>query len=132
MSCESEISLLSKLQSQLISFLDELIETFPKEPDFVIFRIFVKDKLPIIDIMTYIIKNLCPLHEMVKNRNEQFFLNYNVLFEKFGEGESTRVNKFKQLWLSNQLEDDEKEAVWQWFNSFIILGNSYMELKKKV
>ena len=53
-----EIELLIKLKKQLIAFLDELVEAFPQEADFIIFRIFVADKLPITDIMDYIVKKL--------------------------------------------------------------------------
>ena len=81
----SEIECLTLLKTQMVDFLDELIESFPTEPDFVIFRIFVKDRLPIQDIMEYIVKNLCPLQDMVKNRDEKFFINNNLLFEKFDD-----------------------------------------------
>lgn len=127
----SEIEILSQLKTQLVNFLDELIESFPNEPDFVIFRIFVNDRLPIIDIMNYITINLCPLHDMVKSRNENFFLNYNILFEKFNESESTKINRFKSIWISGNLDKDEKEAIWKWFQTFIHIGNKYIECKKK-
>jgi hypothetical protein len=126
----SEIELLTQLKTQLVNFLDELIETFPKEPDFVIFRIFVNDRLPIADIMKYITNNLCPLQDMIKNRDEKFFLNHNILFEKFDEQERSKANHFKDLWLSGTLDNDDKETLWKWFSSFIYLGNKYKELKK--
>lgn len=115
----------------MVNFLDELIESFPSEPDFVIFRIFVNDRIPIADIMKYITKNLCPLHDMVKTRDESFFLNHNVLFEKFSENENDKVNHFKRMWTSKNLDDEDKEVIWRWFNSFIYLGNKYLECKKR-
>jgi hypothetical protein len=127
----SEIEILSQLKTQLVNFLDELIESFPNEPDFVIFRIFVSDRLPILDIMNYITINLCPLQEMVKSRNENFFLNHNILFEKFDETQSSKINRFKSIWISGNLDKDEKETIWQWFQTFIHIGNKYLEYKKK-
>lgn len=126
----SDLDLLIQLKTQLVSFLDELIDSFPNEPDFVIFRIFVNDKLPIQSIMQYIIENLCPLQDLVKNKDENFFLNHNVLFEKFSEKESSKVNHFKKLWTSGALDKEDKEVMWKWFKSFIFLGNKYSELKK--
>jgi hypothetical protein len=70
----SKLDLLKQLNNHLVSFLDELIETFPQEPDFIIFRILVKDKLDTEDIMNYIVNRLCPLQDMVKNKNESFSL----------------------------------------------------------
>jgi len=126
----SEIELLTHLKTQLVNFLDELIESFPKEPDFVIFRIFVNDRLPITDIMKYITINLCPLQDMIKNKDEKFFLNHNILFEKFDDQERNKVNHFKDLWLSGNLDNEDKETMWKWFSSFIYIGNKYKELKK--
>lgn len=126
----SEIELLSQLKTQLVNFLDELIEIFTKEPDFVIFRIFVNDRLPITDIMKYITTNLCPLQDMIKNKDEKFFLNHNILFEKFDDQQRNKVNHFKDLWLSGNLDNDDKETIWKWFSSFVYIGNKYKELKK--
>jgi len=127
----SEIEILIQLKTQLVNFLDELIESFPNEPDFVIFRIFVNDRIPIADIMKYITLNLCPLQEMVKARDEQFFLNNNVLFEKFSQDESNKINHFKRMWTSKDLDKEDKDVIWKWFQSFIYLGNKYVECKKK-
>ena len=96
----TEIELLIQLKTQLVNFFDELIETFPDESDFVIFRILIKDKVPILDIMNYIVKDLCPLYDMVKNKNESFFLDNNILFSKFDEKKTEKINRLKKLWLS--------------------------------
>jgi hypothetical protein len=127
----SELDLLIQLKTQLVGFLDELIESFPEEQDFVIFRIFVKDRLPIVDVMNYIVNNLCPLHNMVKSKDENFFLNHNILFEKFDNNSSSKVNHFKKLWTSTSLDKKDKETIWKWFQTFIYLGNKYAECKKK-
>lgn len=124
----SEIELLTQLKSQLVNFLDELIESFPSEADFIIFRIFVKDQLPILDIMNYIRFNLCPFQDMIKNRDDSFFLNHNVLFEKFDEHKSNKVNHFKKLWTSGDIDKQDKEVIWRWFASFVYLGNKYSDL----
>lgn len=126
----SEIELLAKLKKHLVSFLDELIELFPQEKDFVIFRIFVNDQVPITDIMNYITIKLCPLQDMVKSRDENFILNHNILFEKFDQKKSEKVNYFKNLWLSGVLTPHDKEIMWKWLLSFINIGNKYLDIKK--
>ena len=125
----SEVQILSDLKNELVKFLDELIELFPSEPDFVIFRILVKDKIPTVGIMNYIVNKLCPLHDMIKNRNEKFFLDQNILFESFSDGEKERVNYFKNIWTSG-LDEENKEIIWTWFASFVYMANKYRELKK--
>ena len=125
----TEIELLIQLKTQLVNFFDELIETFPDESDFVIFRILIKDKVPILDIMNYIVKDLCPLYDMVKNKNESFFLDNNILFSKFDEKKTEKINRLKKLWLSGTLDKENKEVMWSWFNSIIYLGTKFHELK---
>jgi hypothetical protein len=126
----SETDILLQLKGQLVAFLDELIESFPAEPDFVIFRIFINDQVPIIDIMEYIVTELCPHQEMVKNRNDAFFLNNNLFFEKLDEKKTSKVNHFKKLWQSSSLDKEDRETIWRWFASFIYLGNKYKEIHK--
>ena len=127
----TEIELLTQLKTQLVNFMDELIETFPREPDFVIYRIFINDQIPILDIMIYIIAEICPLHDMVKNKDENFFLERNVLFAKFNDKSNNKVNRFKKLWTSGTLDSEDKEVLWSWFNSIIYLGNKFTEMKRK-
>ena len=127
----SDIEILIQLKNQLVNFLDELAETYPDEPDFVIFRHFVSDKIPIVDIMEYIVTHLCPLQDMVKNRNEEFFLNRNILFENLHQDSTNKINYFKRLWTSEVLDKENKETIWKWFNAFIYLGNKYTEAMKR-
>lgn len=127
----SEISYLVKLKEQLVAFLDELIEAYPKETDFVIFRIFVKDQIPIVTIMGYVIKNLCPLEKRVKAREEDLLLNHNLLFEEFDTKKLNKVNYFRRLWQSKDTDRDDKETIWRWFESFIEIGLAYKALKEK-
>lgn len=125
----TELELLIQLKNQLISFIDELIESFPAETDFVVFRIFIKDRIPITDIMKYICTNLCPLKKQVEEKDEKFFKDHDLLFDKFEEGRVKKVNHFKNLWLSN-VSDEDRITLWNWFYSFICIGNKYMELNK--
>lgn len=128
----NEIDILTQLKTNLVNFLDELIETVPNEPDFVIFRIFINDQIPITDIMQYIVDKLCPLQELVKNKDEHFFLNHNVLFERLGQKGTSRVNHFKKLWMSGTLDKDDKDTIWKWFNSFLYLANKYKEIRSPI
>lgn len=123
----TEIDILIKLKTQLITFFDELVETFPTEPEFLIFRVFIDNRIPIVDVMNYIIVKLVPLRDMVKRKDSAFFLGHNILFDQL---DSTKVNHFKRIWLSKNIDDDDKDVIWAWFNSFIDLGVQFQALKK--
>ena len=122
----TEIKILKEFKNSLITFVDELITQFPEEGDLVIIRIFLKDQVPIEDIMNHIIHMILPLKQLVVNKDETFFLENNVLFSALNSG---KVNHFKKLWRSGRLDNDDKDVVWKWMTSFIFLAEKYQKIK---
>lgn len=128
----SEIQVLSEFKNGLISFFDELIDQFPYEGDLIMIRIFLKDQIPIEDVMNIfnnaINKENGKLKEMIKKRNENFFLENNI-FDAFSKN---KVMHFKKLWRSGSLDDDDKKVIWKWIDSFVYLGDKYIKIKTSV
>lgn len=118
----SQLDLLLQLKEQLIIFFDELIDLLPEEPDLVIVRIFLKDKIPITEIMDYIREELIPLKHMIIEKNDAFFMNNNILFSKLDD---KKVNHFRRLWSSGSLDKQNKQTIWKWFHSFVYLAEKY-------
>ena len=128
----SEIEILKQFKNSLISFLDELIVQFPEEGDIVIFRIFVKDRIIISNIVNYFVQKILPLKKMVDERNEDFFLNHCSIFEDINnDTQNHKVNKFKKLWRSNCLVEDVRIVIWKWFDSFMFLSEKYQKILLK-
>lgn len=127
----AETQILIQFKNSLISFVDELIEQFPQEPDLIILRIFLKDQIPIEDVMTKFIyninKNDQELKKYIVERNEIFFLESDV-FDSIAKSKS--IN-FKKLWRSGNLDKEEKETVWKWIDSFVKLSDLYNKAKNK-
>lgn len=123
----SRIQILTDFKTNLVSFLDELIEQFPEEGDLVIARIFLNDQVPIADVMNTFITNLLPLKDMVKQRNDDFFLNNNVLFDRL---DKNKVNHFKRLWRSERLDAEDRQVIWKWYDLFISLSEKYQKSKE--
>lgn len=121
----NDTRVLSEFKSSLITFFDELISQFPLEGDLVIARIFLNDQVPIKDVIDEFILKMSMndnlLKRMVKERNESFFLEHNV-FDSLGKD---KVNHFKKLWRSENLDNEDKEVIWKWIDSFIYLGDKY-------
>ena len=124
MSEQQQIRILSIFKDQFITFLDELIAQFPKEPDLVIVRIFMKDQVPIEDVMCHVIKEILPFENKIEEKDEGFFLENKRLFNEIS---SESVIHFKRLWTSNSLDNDDRDAIWDWFKSFCILAKRYQE-----
>ena len=122
-----DIEILKEFKKSLISFIDELIATFPEESDFVVVRIFFNDQFPIKDVVNIFNQKINQsdqlLKKMIKDRNEAFFLEHNI-FDVLGK---SKVNHFKRLWCSEQLDDQDKEIIWKWIESFVYLGDKYMK-----
>ena len=127
----SQIVLLEKLKKSLLMFIDELISILPNESDLLIVRFFLKDNIPISDVMDYTIKKILPLEEFVLTKNDKFFLENNVMFEELREDyknldvtQKEKINYFKNIWL-NDLDEDNKNVIWDWFKLFLNIAKTY-------
>jgi len=123
----STINVLRDFIDNMVEFFDELIKQFPDEGDFVFIRIFIKDRVPAKSIMNHFICEILPLKEHVKQKNDKFFLNHNILFSQLDN--VNKINHFKQLWQSNRLDNDDRDVIWRWFSLFIRLAEKYQEVK---
>ena len=127
----SETLILGEFKNNLITFFDELIDQFPSEADLVIIRIFLKDQIPIDEVINIFINTInkdgCKFRKMIKDRNELFFLESNI----FDSISKTKVVHFKKLWRSDSLDDDDKKIIWKWIDSFVYLGEKYIKCSKK-
>ena len=103
-----KIRILNEFRTQLIHFLDEIIEQFPLETDFVLIRLFLKD-LPATDIIGRFIRDLLPLKNEVDKRNESFFLENTILYTG-GQVQTSNMNHIKSLWTSNKLDANDKKS----------------------
>ena len=118
----------NQFKTTLISFLDELITQFPQEGDLLIFRIFLKDRIPITNILNFFVYKILPLKQMIVDRNEDFFMNHCNLFDAINNTKKKdKVNHFKKLWRSGCLDDGDKKVVWEWFDSFVFLSEKYQK-----
>jgi hypothetical protein len=121
---ELRIKYVRDFRDQLVIFLDELIDQFPLEGDFVIIRIFIKDQLPIFDVIGRFIRDLLPLKEQVTKRDASFFIKNSLLYT--GASLATeKVNHFKDLWLSDKLDDNDRDIIWKWMDLFISIADKY-------
>lgn len=123
---EIKLNLIREFRMQLVSFLDELIEQFPEEGDFVIIRIFVKDQMPMGDVLGRYIRDLLPFANQIRERNEDFFLNNDILYTGTSLA-SSKANHFKELWLSNKLDKNDREIIWKWMDLFNAIASKYLK-----
>lgn len=125
----SETQILTVFKSSLLAFFQELIDQFPAEGDLLVIHIFLDNQIPIKEVMDIFTHKLNRdgqlLKTMVKERNEDFFLEHN-LFDALGKN---KVSHFKKLWTSGMLDKENKQVVWSWIDSFIDLSDRYSKVK---
>jgi hypothetical protein len=119
---------LYNFKTRMLQFIDELIEQFPSEPSFIIIRIFVSDKIPVKDVLGRFMKECLPYRDLIKSRNEDFFLYSDFMFEKYASQVGTdEIKHFRKMWESDIMDEDDKNAVWLWLNMFIRLATKYYD-----
>jgi hypothetical protein len=124
----SEIEILSKFKRSSIDFLDELISVFPSEPDLIILRVVLKDQIPIADFMNHFIYKVLPLDDLVQSKDDRFFTENDVLF---GGLDGEKQNMFKRLWLSQDLDQEDRDVIWKWFETFNYIAKKCVKIRAK-
>ena len=117
-------------KKQLLNFVDELIEQFPEEGDLVVMRVYIANQMEIIpfvnDTIYMLSKDEGKVRKMVKNRNENFFLNHNLM-ESLNQ-----KNHLRKIWKSGILDSEDKEILWKWFDSFVYLSDQVIKTRKSI
>jgi hypothetical protein len=123
----SELKLLQTFKNQIIKFLDELIEQFPTDAEFVLIRVFVKDQIPLGDVLGRFIKECLPHHQQIKNKNESFFLESDIIVSALGGSKMGMdvMEKLKSLWRSERLDNDDRDMIWKWMGLFFQIAETY-------
>lgn len=122
----TKLEILKTFKRLLVEFFDDLRTILPHEQDLLMLRIFFNDQAPTLDVMVFFIRKLLPHREMIRLRNDKFFLHNDALFQHLHQkGKSGSIEHFKDLWQSNTLDDQDKQAVWAWYDKFVQLADLY-------
>jgi len=115
----SKVVYMSALFNQLTSFVKELIEMYPDDPDFSIFlnAVMVMKSNPVLIAKT-INDNIGPFEKKILEKDESFFMSYS--FEGWGD-----MDVFSKL--KNYITDmppQSKEAVWKYIENIMKLAQA--------
>lgn len=121
---QQKLNIMHEFRRQLINLLDELIEQFPEETDLVFIRIFMRDQIPVSDVLGRYIRDLLPLKKQIVEKDGSFFIQNSVLYSQLA---GTKVNHFKTLWLSDKLDDDDRDIIWQWMALLTKIADQYYQ-----
>ena len=122
----SVINILQRFKNGYMQFIDELLEQFPNESDLIIIRVFFQDQVPVSIVADAFIKHVLPYKDMIKRRDDKFFLENNHIFGMLDTG---KVIHFKKLLTSERLDKDDRDVIWKWFDTFCVLVEAYRNSK---
>jgi hypothetical protein len=117
--------IIRNFHSNIVSFLDELIELFPSDADLILIRLLLKDTIPPTKIINTFIKEIIPNKESIKTRDDDFFMK-STLFDSF---DKSKMNHLKILWKSTIIDDEDRQVIWKWFDTFVYLAEQYQKAK---
>ena len=103
-------------------FIEELSIQFPTEPSLQLVKTIIKD-VDSDELVQKYRSFILPYKDMIEKKDENFFLNSNEWFYKLTS--PAKIFSIKDLWVSETLDDEDKDMIWQWFNVFnrIVLTN---------
>lgn len=119
-------NILNLFHQNMLSFLDELIETFPSEPELIMGRVLVSTQVSPKLLMDQFILNVLPHKQAIRDKDDSIFLESKL--HVFGKLDSSRVDYWKNIWKSSHMDTENKEAIWEWLYSFIGLAVQYQRI----
>ena len=122
---EDLIQVLTNFKNHIVQFFDALIELMPKEGDLIMLRVMFESQIPIENAMKIFASRIIPYGDMVKQRDERFFIDCSDLFTGIRKD---RVSYFKDMWTSGSLTAKDKESLWKWFRLFLHYALQYQKL----
>jgi hypothetical protein len=122
----SSIVILGKFKTNLISFLDEMIDSF-NLPELIIFRVGITTA-PIDQIMGEFIRNVLPYKQYAKDRDIAF---YTHIVKGCDPRLKDSIASVQRILTSGSVDDDTKNVIWSWFDQFIKLSQAYKDTREK-
>ena len=113
-------------------FMAELVETFPDEPQFKVFKSGVRaliwaNKSKLIQLYAHYCDNF---HDQITTKDENFFLseNYDTIIDADDRDMVTQIiDKLKIHWKTMNTEN--KEKVWEYIQTLLKLSDQYVATK---
>ena len=118
----SKTALMSAVFDQFTSFISELIEMYPDDPDFPLFLTslrLLKTTNPSL-LSKYILENTSQYEEQILTKDEKFFLDHT--FETHGELDMDILSKLKNY--VSTMSPSTKEHVWKYCQNILKLAKA--------
>lgn len=124
MSKLSNHEILQIFRDKFIEFLDCILELFPEDKNILLVRTVFNQGYPVKNAMTILKTNITPLKDTIRRRDDSFFLT-NQSASLFSGISSDNVIKWREIWTSERLDQEDKDCIWDWITLFLNLSEKY-------
>ncbi len=113
-------------------FLMEIINIEPDDGFFTA-QCYIANESTDAVLMAEFIRIVYPHRQEIKRRNEDFFLENDGIFDVFSSPQESEknhmnhVNRLRNLWQSPKIEKEDKEVIWEYFDSFLSLARKHQQ-----
>lgn len=123
----SKVTLMNAVFDQFISFMGELIEMYPEDPDFSLFLNslkIMKTTNPSL-LIKYVYENTSSFEGQILSKDEKFFIDYS--FSEYSENVDLNIfSKLKQY--IETMTPSSKENVWKYIQNIYRLSKAISNL----
>jgi hypothetical protein len=86
----------------------------------------IKDNIAVStqQIMEYFIKFVIPQKQKILNKDGTFFTEGKSLF---GILPDEQAGVIRNVWLSNKLDQEDRDCIWNWARAFVVLAERYQK-----
>lgn len=119
----SRTVLMNAFFDQFTSFITELSEMYPEDPDFGIFLTtlkMIKSTNPSL-IVKYVVENTQQFEDQILTKNEKFFLDYS--FSEYGSDVDLNIFAKLKHYVAN-MTPDSKDKVWVYVQNIYRLSKA--------
>ena len=103
---KDKFKMMKVIYDNIKDFMDDLLEQLPGEEDLLLLRLLLLETVSIELVIQCFNSYVLPFKKIIKERDEQFFLKSEGIF---GPIAGSKVNYFKNIWLSSKLDSDDKK-----------------------
>ncbi len=115
------MSFITSFHNQLDALFNFLIENYPNETQFVVYKNFIQNarKINSIKVIVQMMNHLEPHKDKIYKEDEKFFLDYD--FGTYGDNAGDKSLQLKEIY-SNCQDPEFKQKLWQYMQVLLKLG----------
>ena len=119
------VNLLHEEMMHFIDRIEDILDSHNLDSDDIVYVKFIFKTMDSENLMEHVINKILPWKPQIDKRKDDFFYKNK---EIFGKLPPEKVNYFSDLWMSQSLDIDDRQEIWDFFDMFVTCAEEY---KKK-